>query len=152
MKGSFLIAIGFASGAFGCTGGTVSRGEALYADGYYVEAAEIFERNEYRLNEWPADKRASYGLYRAMTLMQLGDFQGARRWLAYCDWVNQKNPGALPPNSRTVLAQTRAQLDTQQGAVMPNPTAPAGSAIAAKSSDATVAPAPVPPTRKSFAP
>ena len=34
----------------GCTT-YVKRGSALYADGRYIEAAEVFERTEYRLQD-----------------------------------------------------------------------------------------------------
>src|SRR5690606_10875377 len=80
MFGTVLLCAGLTSPA--CTG-NVKRGHALYSEGYYVEAAEVFERNERRLSEWPPDKRAAYGLYRGMTLLELGDLRGAGRWLAY---------------------------------------------------------------------
>lgn len=96
-------------------GGHVSRGHALYDGGYYVEAAEVFERNERRLSDWPPQKRAAYGLYRGMTLLQLGDLQGAARWLAYARWVASENPEALGSREVALLTHSQRDLDQQLG-------------------------------------
>lgn len=130
-------------------GGNVKRGHTLYQEGYYVEAAEVFERNERRLSEWPPDKRAAYGLYRGMTLLQLGDLQGAARWLAYARWIASEHPGALPAHELTLLAQSQQTLDYRLGR-----TGSAASPVVAT----TAAPPPTstpgvkqpPETRKSF--
>jgi tetratricopeptide (TPR) repeat protein len=98
----------------GC-GGNVARGHTLYNGGYYIEAAEVFERNERRLSEWPPDKRAAYGLYRGMTLLQLGDLHGARRWLAYARWVASEHPGALQRSEIALLDQGQHNLDLRLG-------------------------------------
>lgn len=93
----------------------VARGHALYSDGYYVEAAEVFERNERRLSEWPPTERATYGLYRGLTLMQLGDLKGAARWFAYARWVASEHPSVLPPQEAALLAQSEQVLNQRLG-------------------------------------
>lgn len=98
--------------SLGCSG-NVARGRSLYAGGYYVEAAEVFERNENNLAEWPPEKRAAYGLYRSMTLLELGDVSGAQRWLHYCQWVQGRTPGALSTREMELVAQTQAKVDAR---------------------------------------
>ncbi len=106
-------------GAVACAtqacGGHVSRGHSLYDGGYYVEAAELFERSEARLSSWPPRDRAAYGLYRGMTLLELGDLQGAARWLAYARWIADENPGALDRGEAQLLVQSQQSLDRQLG-------------------------------------
>lgn len=140
----------------GCSG-HVSRGHALYSEGYYVEAAEVFERNERRLSEWPPDKRATYGLYRGLTLLQLGDLQGAARWLAYARWVASEHPGALGSQEVALLDQSQHTLDLRlgrTGADSPAPVllttaTPSGAPPLAPAPAKTAPPAPA-PSRKSF--
>ncbi len=129
---SCVFGVGLAS--LGCSG-NVSRGQALYADGYYVEAAEVFERNEKRLDEWPAEKRAAYGLYRSMTLLQLGDVSGAQRWIHYVHFVEGKTPGSLDSSEQVLLAQTEAKVDARLR-TEPGPTTGTPGAVAAQSGQA----------------
>jgi hypothetical protein len=89
-------------GAASCAG-YVKRGGELYADGRYVEAAEVFERTEGRLAESSERQRAEYGLYRGLTMLVLGDMSTAHRWLAYAYEVERAAPGALRPNKRALL-------------------------------------------------
>lgn len=130
-------------------GGNVKRGHTLYSEGYYVEAAEVFERTERRLSEWPPDKRAAYGLYRGMTLLELGDLQGATRWLAYARWVASEHPGALPTREQVLLARSQQTLDYRLG--QPALAAPPVIATAGAPSPTSTPGAKRPPeTRKSF--
>ncbi len=159
-----LVFVGAGLTSLGCSG-NVSRGRALYADGYYVEAAEVFERNEAKLGEWPAEKRAAYGLYRSMTLLELGDVAGAARWLHYCEWVQGRTPGALDSDQIQLVAQVHAKLDATRLETAP-PATSAG-AVAAQSGQApgavsttqpaltpaaTPTGAPLPTTRKGLVP
>jgi tetratricopeptide (TPR) repeat protein len=88
----------------GCEG-YVKRGSALYAERRYIEAAEVFERTEARLQESSPQQRAEYGLYRGLTFMVLGDLPSAHRWLAYAQEVERTSPGALPDDRRAQLEQ-----------------------------------------------
>src|SRR5688572_17609889 len=59
----------------------VHRGSDLYFQGRYIEAAQVLEQTESRLTEADPVERAEYGLYRGVTLLRLGDLDGALRWL-----------------------------------------------------------------------
>jgi tetratricopeptide (TPR) repeat protein len=83
--------------------GYVRHGSALYADGRYIEAAEVFERTERRLPEYSPREKAEYGLYRGMTLLVLGDLDNARRWMAYAYEVERAKPGTLRSDRRALL-------------------------------------------------
>jgi hypothetical protein len=93
----------------------VERGEALYRDGRYVEAAEMFELTEPRLATLPADSCAAFGLYRGLTFLRLGDVESARRWLAYAYSVEQKSPGMLLPEQRRLLERGWAEVERRVG-------------------------------------
>ena len=109
--------------AAGCSG-YVKRGSALYADGRYIEAAEVFERTEHRLDQSNAKQQAEYGLYRGLTLLVLGDTPGARRWLSYAYQVERANPGVLRGNRRALLDRGWVELQAR-GELPPGPAAPA---------------------------
>jgi len=81
----------------------VRHGSALYADGRYIEAAEVFERTEHRLAQYTPRERAEYGLYRGMTLLVLGDLGAARRWMTYAYEVERQSPGTLRSDRRSLL-------------------------------------------------
>jgi len=115
--------------ALGGCASYVKRGTALYADGRYVEAAEVFERTEYRLRNSSPHERANYGLYRGMTLLVLGDLHNSRRWLAYAYEVDRLHPGSLRPDKRALLARGWYNVE-QHLRVVPRPVPP-GTAIAA---------------------
>ena len=96
------LAAGLALSLAACTD-YVRRGSTLYADGRYVEAAEVFERTEQRLSTAPPRQRAEYGLYRGMTFLALGDHRSAARWLGYAHAVERQHPGSLPVGRRSLL-------------------------------------------------
>lgn len=102
----------------------VKRGAALYADGRYVEAAEVFERTEHRLTESNPRQQAEYGLYRGLTLLALGDQRNARRWLTYAYQVERAVPGSLHGNRRALLDRGWYELSNQVNAVPPTPSQP----------------------------
>jgi tetratricopeptide (TPR) repeat protein len=119
--------------------GYVKRGSSLYADGRYVEAAEVFERTEYRLNEAEPRERAEYAMYRGMTLLVLGDLRGAQRWLAYAYEVERHTPGSLRADRRALLDRGWFELGQRLRSEPPPAKEPTGTAIAASQP-----PAPVP--------
>jgi hypothetical protein len=86
-----------------CGNHFVARGAQLYADGRYVEAAEVFERTEERLRQSPSDERARFGLYRGATYLKLGDAMHAARWLGYARSVVQADPNALDSGELEML-------------------------------------------------
>ncbi|MCA9647142.1 MAG: hypothetical protein H6718_35745 [Polyangiaceae bacterium] len=138
----------------GCSG-YVKRGSALYADGRYIEAAEVFERTEHRLNESNAKQQAEYGLYRGLTLLVLGDTGGARRWLSYAYQVERANPGTLRGNRRALLDRGWVELQSR-GELPPGPAAPAMAAqpmpVMTPEPAPRPGPSPAPPARRSLMP
>ena len=126
----------------GCGGHYVNRGSDLFADGRYVEAAEVFERTQGRLTESNSDDQARYGLYRGATLFVLGDFAHAQQWLAYAYEVERVNPGALNSEDRAYLDRVWLALEARYRGL---PTGPEGTAIAAAPPPATATTSPVAP-------
>lgn len=100
-------------GVGACGGHYVTRGADLFADGRYVEAAEVFERTEHRLAESPPDERARYGLYRGATLFVLGDFAHAESWLRYTTDVLRSHPDALEHEEKRYLERVRLAVDAR---------------------------------------
>jgi tetratricopeptide (TPR) repeat protein len=89
-------------GGVGCSS-YVKRGGALYGEGRYVEAAEVFEHTEAQLGNASPRERAEYGTYRGLTLLVLGDLRNAHRWLAYAYQLEQIYPGSLRSRERAEL-------------------------------------------------
>lgn len=135
----------------GCEG-YVKRGGSLYLERRYVEAAEVFERTEARLDQSSPRERAEYGLFRGLTFLQLGDVHNAQRWLAYAYEVERAHPWSLGADRRSELdrgwfhlgerlrelyAPTQTPPTSQvvaaspplpQGGTLPQPSAPGGGA------------------------
>ena len=121
--------------SFACASNN-DRGNVLYADGRYVEAAEVFEHNEVSVATLDGRERARYGLYRGMTLLKLGDIDGAAKWLYY---AQAQTPGSLTQPDQRALQLTWEQLDKvrAQEKLTPDPmrdaiahSTPAGNAVA----------------------
>lgn len=100
------------------------RGAALYGEGRYIEAAEVFERTEKRLPESSSTERAEYGLYRGLTFLRLDDLRGARQWLSYTSSVERNNPGLSEAEQRALRhgwaeleRRSREQTDGPQPAL-----------------------------------
>lgn len=115
--------------ALGCNG-HFKRGSLLYADGRYIEAAEVFERTEYRLAEHTPREKAEYGLYRGMTLLVLGDTKNAQRWLAYAYEIERSSPGSLRADRRAQLDRSWFELGQRLRSDVPAPSPPS-TAVAA---------------------
>ena len=113
--------------SMGCSS-YVKRGEALYADGRYIEAAEVFERTEDRIGEASARQRAEYGTYRGLTLLVLGDLSNAQRWFDYAYGVERAAPGSLSADRRALLDRGWYELGQRRRVV---PEQPARAAVAA---------------------
>jgi tetratricopeptide (TPR) repeat protein len=112
----------------------VERGQALYGEGRFVEAAEVFERTENRLKSSTDEERAQYGLYRGVTLLALGDLTRSHRWLSFAYDIERSKPGSLDPEDRALLDQAWDDLSRQlQTAVEP---APQHAVVAAESTAA----------------
>jgi hypothetical protein len=110
------------------------RGETLYHDGRFIEAAEVFELTEARLDGSPSDVCAEYGLYRGMTFLRLDDLRSARHWLSYAFALERKQPGTLSGDERTMLEAGWRELESRSRTLPPHGGAPeepfAGSEVA----------------------
>jgi hypothetical protein len=126
----------------------VRRGSVLYADGRYVEAAEVFEQTEHRLAGFTPRERAEYGLYRGMTMLVLGDLSNARRWLTYAYEVERVAPGSLRADRRALLDRGWFELGQRQRAELERSPRAEDSALARRA-PAGAAPA---ATERSLAP
>jgi hypothetical protein len=111
----------------GCASRYVVRGADLYASGRYIEAAEVFERTEARLQEASTADRARYGLYRGVTLLALGDTLRAGNWLSYSHEIVSAEPSSLSNEESTMLARAIG-LANRPRSVGPVPTE--GTAVA----------------------
>jgi hypothetical protein len=87
----------------GCGTHFVARGSALYGDGHYVEAAEVFEKTEPRLASSSNSERARFGVYRGATFLKLGDVEHAARWLGYARSIVKTDSGALDADDLALL-------------------------------------------------
>lgn len=87
------------------------RGRVLFAEGRYIEAAEVFEHSEAQLAEREGAEHAHYGLYRGMTLLRLGDLDGAAKWLHFARTAEARTPHSLGLRESTALKQAWELLD-----------------------------------------
>jgi hypothetical protein len=125
----------------------VTRAKRAYNDGRYLEASEHLDGHEKEVYDLPPRLRADYGIYRGLSLMALGDLNGAYQWLTFAYEVEQKNPGTLKAEQRAALDRGWWQLAQLRGG--PRIVVPPGGAIlvpapAPTAADPAVAPAPEP--------
>jgi hypothetical protein len=141
-KFAFPWLAGLACALGGCSH-YVQRGEALYREHRYIEAAEAFERTEARLSSSTAEERAEYGLYRGLTFLYLDDLGGARTWLGYAYSIVQKAPGTLQQEERALLGRGFVELDqrAQSTGIARAAVSPVANAEAVPANPVTRAPA-----------
>lgn len=97
------------------------RGTVLYGEGRYIEAAELFEHSEEQLMTFALAERARYGLYRGMTLLKLGDVEGAAKWLDYARDSEAHTPNSLKPSDRKALEFARAEVEALRAPAFRSP-------------------------------
>jgi len=89
----------------------VNRGETLYREGRYIEAAEVFELTEAKLKKSSSEICAEYGLYRGLTYLKLDDLRNAHLWLTYAYTVEQRSPGQLTAEEHVLLKRGWKELE-----------------------------------------
>jgi hypothetical protein len=89
----------------------MKRVETAYGDGRYLEVAEDLAHSESELSRLSIDQRARYGVYRGLSLIKLGEYDEAHRWLQYAYEV-EKHRATLEPHQRQALDQGWASLRT----------------------------------------
>jgi hypothetical protein len=82
----------------------------LYARGNFVEAAEVFEHTETRLDRASSEERARYGLYRGATFLRLGEPRAARYWLDYSVAASAEDTNALTSEEHQMLERALLAL------------------------------------------
>lgn len=97
---------------------------ALYAQRHYIEAEDIFDRMENDLPQLSITERAEYGVYRGMTLLALGDFRRAQRWLSYSTMLERAHPPALNGAQKALLEQGWLRIDAEQARLAQRVAAP----------------------------
>lgn len=102
LVGAFVVAASLVLST-GCGTHFVARGSALYGDGHYVEAAEVFEKTEPRLATSSNSERARFGVYRGATFIKLGDVEHAARWLGYARSIVKTDSDALDAGDLALL-------------------------------------------------
>src|SRR4051812_24645981 len=101
---------------FACGAHYITHGTALYDDGRYVEAAEVFEKTEQRLASSSSSERARFGLYRGATFLKLGDVPHAAHWLGYARSIVTSEPDALDGDDLALLGASLKVLGSAQPA------------------------------------
>ncbi|UQA59594.1 hypothetical protein [Polyangium aurulentum] len=104
-----VMLFGFFLAATGC-GGYIGNAQRAYQDGRFLEAAETLGEHEDEVGEMPLRKQADYGLYRGLSLMALGDHDGAAQWLGFTASLEQKRPGTLRSEQLQALEEGLTQL------------------------------------------
>ena len=124
----WVVALAF---ALGCASSSVTRGAEFYAQGRYIDAAQVFEYDERNLPAYGPQDRARYALYRGATLRALGDHEGARQWLAYGKRLGARsfseservllmqNLDAVAPSPRPGDARPTVPRDVASSAAIP---------------------------------
>ena len=96
-----VLLLGVLLSATGCTV-YVNRAESAYNEGRYLEVAEQLAVREAEVTELGQRDQLRYGLYRGLALMQLGQYEDAKPWLARARELEQSKP-LLTPRQRGQL-------------------------------------------------
>lgn len=97
-------------------GGYVARGRHLYHEGRYIESAEVLQRHEANLRAEPPPRQAEYATYRGLSMLVLGNYPEAHRWMQFAYEVERVHPGSMRPAWRRDLDRGWQQLQTQMRA------------------------------------
>ena len=111
MPGLLLVAA-FAMAISAC-GGYVARGRRLYHEGRYIESAEVLQRHEHDLRGEPPKRQVEYATYRGLSMLVLGNYPEAHRWMQHAYNVERQHPGSLQPAWRRDLDLGWQQLQGQ---------------------------------------
>jgi hypothetical protein len=101
----------------------VRRAESAYESGRYLEAAEDLAAHEQEVEQLPPAHRAQYGVYRGLSLLELGELEDAQRWLRYSATVEELAPGSLAPYQRMQLDRGLARIK-KRSATAPSESTP----------------------------
>jgi hypothetical protein len=107
----------------------VQRAGSDYGDGRYLEVEETLAQREGDLQALSPPRQAQYGAYRGMSLLRLGDLDGAQHWLEFAARAERQLPGSLGPQEqaelRHALHEVRQRKETlAQAGVRADPAGP----------------------------
>ena len=100
----------------------VRRGEALYHEGRYIEAAEVFELTEENLPQSTPEVCAEYSLYRGLTYLRLDELANARAWLNHAGQMARNDPSMFTAVQRAALARGRVEVEQRLNSAPPGST------------------------------
>ncbi|HQK15996.1 MAG TPA: hypothetical protein PLJ27_01000 [Polyangiaceae bacterium] len=78
-------------------GGYVDRGRNLYEQGRYIESAEVLQHYEQEIGSEPPSRQAEYATYRGLSMLVLGNYEEARRWMFQAYAIGRTYPGSILP-------------------------------------------------------
>jgi hypothetical protein len=90
------LALALCLGLVAC-GGPLSEGKAEFNAGHYPHAKQIFASIEDESRNYDERDRATYALYRGLTLRALGDNGDGATWLREAKAIEETRPGTLEP-------------------------------------------------------
>lgn len=108
-----LLVVGTLAFFVSSCGGYVARGRRLYHEGRYIESAEVLQRHERDLTAEPPKRQVEYATYRGLSMLVLGNYPEAHRWMQHAYNVERTHPGSLQPTWRRDLDQGWQQLQLQ---------------------------------------
>lgn len=83
----------------------IGRARRDYNEGRYLEAAEKLANHRDDVPDLPPRKQIELATILGLSLLQMGDAPGARRWLEYADGVARDFPDEVRPEIGAMLAR-----------------------------------------------
>jgi hypothetical protein len=105
-----ILLVAAATALLPACGGYVARGRHLYNEGRYIESADVLARHEDDSRGEPPRRQAEYATYRGLSMLVLGDYPEAHRWMQFAYSIENKYPGSLRPDFRRDLDHGWMQL------------------------------------------
>lgn len=109
----------------------IGRARRDYTEGRYLEAAEKLANHRDDVPDLPPRKQIELATILGLSLLQMGDAPGARRWLEYADGVARDFPDEVRPEIGAMLARGLRDVGLGRPAGTPivAPARPPGDAV-----------------------
>jgi len=91
----------------------LARSQHAFEENRHEEALALLRLLEPDTAQLSTNERARYAYIRGMTDFRIGYKADARHWLAVAKAMDEKRPGIIPPDWRTRLDTSLAELDAQ---------------------------------------
>jgi hypothetical protein len=114
-RGSLGLAVALALAASACStySDDLARSQHAFEENQHETALAIQRMLELDTSHLDTTEQAHYAYLRGMTDFRIGYKADARHWLAVAKAMDEKTPGIIPPDWRTRLDQSLAELDAQ---------------------------------------